>query len=377
MVLLILAVLLSVLTPGLVSAMDEVPSPSSSSRPPQPRYFGFPQGYLLPVMEHPTPTAEQRPWRGRERLIIVPNPSHPSLQDHQHLGSEVDVLTDQFPPAPQSAAHELSVLAQPHLGRSAPLEEVINPGREHDQRQYHIPAFSDANGRRWGPFPLGRKKFTLQSYPLNIHAVDSLDHTSVVAPATVEEDLSGNGRFPSHFFFRPEPNLLRAIHQAIWTPLNQNGVQAKEIRSAFPLLQGEFLWLPTIDARSPDGNGMTERRAVLPKSFNDDAYNLSPTEFLLRSASDRRIYHMNIRLDDGVRHILMTQVRPINYLEDAKLLGDSRLWMLFQGLRSRTEPSSTHIALLGATALPSEARNKLTELGVLKVARRIVPSFRR
>ncbi|KAJ1017981.1 hypothetical protein NDA13_006589 [Ustilago tritici] len=249
-----------------------------------------------------------------------------------------------------------------------------------------IPKFIQVeSGRAWGPLPIGVEKFSLKSYPVDIPLFEHLyGHTHTV-PANFENFVTDRPKRPYYqdadtfpnepaapaekrigtkgMSYRPEPAVLQAVHDTIWQPLRQGGMQPEKLDQS-DVFEGEYLW-PPVQAGS-------NSKHLIPKSTFLDRYRSAITlNFRNALSGGPSLFHLEVNVKGQIRHILMFPTISGFHVRQIHTPSTSALWLLYEG--RIIPPGWRHqgqqkFAFLGATYLPKNAHDYLQNHGVLRVA---------
>ena len=122
-------------------------------------------------------------------------------------------------------------------------------------KHYTVPRFTTPDGQTFGPFPIGTPKFQPTPYPLSIPHFQNTYTRNTLLLADFEDVANDWQILGGEKIYRPEPNILEAVREAVHAPLTSHGWKPREQG------QGEFLWPPTVvlnsnavcvDRRQPD-----------------------------------------------------------------------------------------------------------------------------
>ncbi|SAM83123.1 uncharacterized protein UBRO_03684 [Ustilago bromivora] len=207
--------------------------------------------------------------------------------------------------------------------------------------------------------PLGRKWFSMQSYPLDMHELQKFYHDDNFEPVNFES-LYKNTRFQtSGMIYRPYPPVLLAIQGSIWPVLQRHNLRPNDVSPNYNLKHGEYLWPPF--QPGPDGLPSLDLRPNL----EHDLRQRITARVTAHSQVTPALYHMGVNVDGNTRHILMLTGRSKDFFDEKVHLPQSQIWLFYESAKVNREKTSK-FAFLGASLLPIGAKEKLVENGVAR-----------
>ena len=220
----------------------------------------------------------------------------------------------------------------------------------------------------WVPFQVGAKTFALQAYPLDTPLFRHLYESSSLRPWSPWnfEDFIVDGAFYSTGIrFQPVPAVLGAIRQTIWYELQRIGLRPRRIAPSFGPVEGDYLLPPLhVSAKARD-------QLDIPSTFlTQRIRQLISHRIPSHSARYPSLFHLEVTVENTVRHILMLPTRSERLVDISRQPSDSELWVFFEGMRlvGKEHTFSNRLAFLGVTFLPLGAKRTLLSANVIKVA---------
>ncbi|SOV03751.1 uncharacterized protein UDID_03684 [Ustilago sp. UG-2017a] len=214
--------------------------------------------------------------------------------------------------------------------------------------------------------PFDRNKFSMRSYPLDMHELQKFYHNDNFEPVLFE-DTYGEDRFlTSGVIYRPDPPVLHAIQGSIWPVLGQHGLKQKGIPPDYTLKQGEYLWPPF--RQGPEGLYL---RPELP----DYLRKRISRRLAEHSKDTSKLYHMGVNVDGKTRHILILTGRSDDLFDEKVRVSQSEVWLFYETAKVNGE-TTDKFAFLGASFLPIRALNMLVRSGVVRAASIVKRSLR-
>lgn len=232
-------------------------------------------------------------------------------------------------------------------------------GAASSSRQPDEPEVSSQPGRVPSdpPLQIGGRWFHMRSYPLDMPELQKFYHNDNFKPVDFEK-LYKNGGKTSGRIYRPDPQVLHAIHDSIWPVLEGHGLSQNGVHPDHPLKHGEYLWPPF--QQGPGGLDPP------PKLVEDLRHRISD-RMPNHSSNNPLLYHMEVNVDASNRKVLMLKVRSHQHLDKKLYLPQSELWFFYENAKVNGD-RIPKVAFLGASILPKGANDLLVDNGVVRAA---------
>ncbi|SOV03747.1 uncharacterized protein UDID_19315 [Ustilago sp. UG-2017a] len=207
------------------------------------------------------------------------------------------------------------------------------------------------------PLQLGGRWFHMQSYPLDMPELQKFYHNDNFEPFDFEQ-LHLHHYQTSGGIYRPDPQVLHAIHDSIWPVLERHGLNQNGVHPGYTLKHGEYLWPPF--RQGPGGLDPRPNLAVdLRTRITDRTKEHSQTS--------PKLYRMEVNVDGKKRQVLVLNGRSQNYLNEGVRLPQSELWLFYENAKVNGN-RIPKVAFLGASFLPGGAKDMLVGSGVVRAA---------
>ncbi|SAM83121.1 uncharacterized protein UBRO_20380 [Ustilago bromivora] len=250
-----------------------------------------------------------------------------------------------------------------------------NPDPSSIMKHYTVPRFTIPDGPTFGPFPIGTRKFQPTPYPLSIPHFQNTYTRNALLLADFEDVANGWQLLDGERIYRPEPNILEAVREAVHAPLTSHGWKPREQG------QGEFLWPPTVVHNGKGISGLE-----MPAGRRSELHRELMSSLMRHSQTVPKAWRLTVRTKGWKRKVLMSKANAEKWVDTAKGgKNDDDFWLFHEAFlepRPPNEVGVTKLAFLGGMFLPKDAIGKLEEAKSVKPAfqsqllRSVPPSWR-
>ncbi|SPC67631.1 uncharacterized protein UHOD_03683 [Ustilago sp. UG-2017b] len=236
-----------------------------------------------------------------------------------------------------------------------------NPNPFSTLKHYKVPRFTIPDGPTFGPFPIGTRKFQPTPYPLSIPHFQNTYTREALLLADLEDVASGWQLLNGKRIYRPEPNILEAVREAVHAPLKSHGWKPREQG------QGEFLWPPTIIHPSKAISGLE-----MPARTRSGLHHELTSSLDGHSQTVPKVWRLTVRTKWPKRKVLMSKANAEKWVDTAKGgKNDDDFWLFHEAFLEPHPPNEVGVAklaFLGGMYLPKDAIGKLEEAKSVKPA---------
>ncbi|SOV03754.1 uncharacterized protein UDID_03683 [Ustilago sp. UG-2017a] len=236
-----------------------------------------------------------------------------------------------------------------------------NPNPSSILKHYTVPRFTTPDGQTFGPFPIGTPKFQPTPYPLSIPHFQNTYTRNALLLADFEDVAIDWQLLGGERIYRPEPNILEAVREAVHAPLTSHGWKPREQG------QGEFLWPPTVVHNSKGISGLE-----MPARRRLELHRELMSSLMGHSQTGPKAWRLTVRTNGWKRNVLMSKANAEDWVDTAKGgKNDDDFWLFHEAFLEPHPPNEVGVAklaFLGGMYLPKDAIGKLEEAKSVKPA---------
>ncbi|SPO27278.1 uncharacterized protein UTRI_10395 [Ustilago trichophora] len=230
------------------------------------------------------------------------------------------------------------------------------------KRIQQIPLFEDG-ALRWGPYRLDPDLFQLKYHPYDHPALAHFYAPDGSQPSKLPNYLSPKLLDAMPTSYRPEPELLQAIHKSIFDLLRKEGISARQVHpDAKFFYEGMYLFPPLEQAATG--------HLQMPSRYLEESLHRAPGRRLSPDyVSDPNVFLFKVTPKDVERQIMaISTTKPERWVNPH--VKDQTLWLLYEprSIVTDSDKKKEVKSFLGAAFLPKETEDILENVGDWKRA---------
>lgn len=238
----------------------------------------------------------------------------------------------------------------------------VRPAVNARHERAEAPKFTRTDGKTFGPFQIGDKRFQTKPYPPDYPHMMTYPQ-SQFTPVDFEYFANANKQLiAGNLLFGPDPELLDDVQRRIRGSLGYLGWRPELISDKSELKEAEWLW-PPVKIQEDNPTMLNMLYGVRKHLYQGTSFVLEQ----MHTANRPLVYHLEVpTFHNGVRHIMMTRVEGRVFTDLGYESPKSDFWLMQEIMLDKTR-NPVHV-LLGGMYLPKFAPKLLTEHGYIKPA---------